>query len=180
MRWLGFAICAILFLTLQTTVAWRFQIGQARPDWMLVLAVFFALHARSEEGLVAGCILGVLADLMSIDRFGLLTLLYGLSVWVLFKVRGYFFLDHPLTHGFLTFVPALMIGLALSVYQSWVGGIPSRGLTVSFIEVVFGAAHTGLWAVPLHRVLAKFPRLLGVRVSKGARASAGSLRARHV
>ena len=56
MRWLGFAICAVMGLTLQTTVAWRFEIGGARPDWMLVLVVFFALHTRSEEGLLAGCI----------------------------------------------------------------------------------------------------------------------------
>lgn len=179
MRWLGFAICAGMGLTLQTTVAWRLQIGPARPDWMLVLMVFFALHARSEEGLIAGCVLGLLSDLMSIERVGLLAMLYGLSALVLFLVRDYFFIDHPLTHFFLTWVAALGVGLACCFYRSVFGPAGSSGWAFSTFEVMLGAAYTGLWAIPAHRVLGYFPKLLGVRVFRsGARGRA--LRPKHV
>ena len=70
MRWLGFAICAALVLTLQTTVAWRLEIRGAQPEWMLVLAVFFALHARSVDALIGAWLLGALMDNYSMARFG--------------------------------------------------------------------------------------------------------------
>ena len=73
MRWLGFAICAGLALTLQTTVAWRLEIRGARPDWMLVLAVFFVLHARTLDALIGAWLLGALMDNYSMARFGLLS-----------------------------------------------------------------------------------------------------------
>ena len=179
MRWLGFAICAGMGLTLQTTVAWRLQIGPARPEWMLVLTVFFALHARGEEGLIAGCVLGILSDLMSIERFGLLALVYGASALVLFLVRDYFFIDHPLTHFFLTWVAALAVGFTCCFYRSLFSAAGSPGWAFSTFEIMLSAAYTALWAIPVHRVLAYFPRFLGVRVFRGA-ARSGALRPKHV
>lgn len=179
MRWLGFGIVAVIGLVAQTTLGWRFQLGGMRPDWILVLVVFFALHARAEEGIIAGCVLGVLADLMSIERFGLMTLLYGLTSLVMFLCRDYFFIDHPLTHFFLTWIPAVGVSFASSLYCAWFVGGASSGW-VSSLSLIFGAAYTAVWAVPIHAVLSRFPHFLGVRSGFGRGGRSRALRPKHV
>ena len=79
-------LLAVLALTLQSAIAPRLAIFGVRPDWILVLVVFFALHGRRRDAVIAGWSLGMCADLMSIERVGLLALSYALAAWVGYAV----------------------------------------------------------------------------------------------
>lgn len=178
MRWLGFAICAIIVLTLHTTLAWRLAIRGVRPDWMLALAVFFALHARSMDVLIGAWLLGAAMDIMTIEHFGLLSGCYAVATLAIYAARDYVFRDNPLTHFVVTFAAAVAVGSAMMTYRIVVaGGAGSdSGLIASAGNILFGAVYTAVWAPPLHYVLLKFPNWLGVLAPRRSR----SARTRHV
>jgi len=162
MRWLGFAICAVVVLTLQTTLAWRLEIGGVRPDWMLVMAVFFTLHARSMDALIGAWLLGAAMDVYSIARFGLLSGCYAVTMLAVYAVREYVFRDNPIAHFVLTFISAAVIGMASMVYRVVTVGGADSGVMATVGTLLLGAAYTAAWAPPLHYVLLRFPRFLGV------------------
>jgi rod shape-determining protein MreD len=158
MRWLTFLILAVLTVSLQTTVASRLVWFQASPDWVLVLVVFYALHARADQAVAAGWVVGALADLLTIERFGLLSLTYGLIAAAVCMARAWMFTRHPLTHFGVTFAAALAAAFAWSAYRAALG-IPGQG----FLTSGWWCVYTALWAPPLHWLLLKAPGLLGLR-----------------
>ena len=169
MRWLGFAICAVVMLTLQTTVAWRVAIVGVAPEWMLVLAVFFTLHARSADALIGAWLLGAAMDVMTIERFGLISGCYGVSMLAIFSVREYVFRDNPLTHFALTFAAAIVLGAVLATYHTLMGHQIDPGTLGVGGRILLASVYTAAWALPLHYVLLKIPHLLGVHPPRRSR-----------
>ncbi|MCP4245596.1 MAG: rod shape-determining protein MreD [bacterium] len=157
MRWLTFAILAILVVSLQATVMPRTELFGARADLVLVLTVFYALHVRREEAMLAGWMVGALADVMTLERFGLLALSYGLAAAAVGQVRDLLFGRHPLTHFSVTLLAALLLQVAWALYRV-VLGLPggSVGLALG------SCAYTAFWAVGVHMMLLQAPRLLGI------------------
>jgi rod shape-determining protein MreD len=168
MRWLTFVILAILAVTLQATVAGRVAWFGARPDWILVLVVFYALHTRTDEALVAGWVAGALADLMTIERFGLLAVSYGLASVAVYHARDWMFTGHPLTQFSVTLVVAAVVQGAWMVYRTALG-MPAGSVPVALASCL----HTALWAPVVHWALLKVPRLLRVEAPRRHRHSVG-------
>jgi rod shape-determining protein MreD len=160
MRWLTFITLVVLVVSLQSTVAGRLTCLGATPDWVLVLVVFYALHARADQAMAAGWLAGALADLLTIERFGLLSLTYGLVAVVVCQVRGWMFTRHPLTHFGLTLAAALVVRVGWSVYRA-AFDLSGDGV----LALGWSCVYTALWAPPLHWVLLKMPRVLGIRRS---------------
>ena len=52
MRWLTLVILGSLIVVVQTSVVPRFEVWGARPDLLLVLVVFVAMHARKPDAAV--------------------------------------------------------------------------------------------------------------------------------
>ena len=114
MQWLAFLITAILTVTVQTTLAPALTVGGVRPDFILIAVIFFALHGRGLDAVIAGWALGFAADLQSVQRFGLMALCYALVAYGVYAIRPYLFRRHPLAHFLVTFVSGLLVyGLLL-------------------------------------------------------------------
>lgn len=170
MRWLTFVILAILAVTLQATVAGRVAWFGARPDWVLVLVVFYALHTRTDEAMVAGWAIGALADLMTIERFGLLAVSYGLVSLAVYSARDWMFTGHPLTQFSITLV------LAATLQAVWMGYRTALGMPAGSVPVALACCvHTALWAPVVHWTLLKAPRLLSVEVPHRHRPAVGRM-----
>jgi len=58
MRWLSFLLLGVVLLTLQSAVAPRIELLGARPDWLLVVVVFFAMHAPPRDAVIGAWIIG--------------------------------------------------------------------------------------------------------------------------
>ena len=157
MRWLTFFVLAILAVSLQSTVANRLAWHGLRPDWVLVLVVFYALHARTDHAMLAGWVSGAIADLMTLERFGLVSLCYGVAAVLVCRVRDLLFTRHPLTHFTVTLGAALGVQVLWTVYRL-VTGLPTGSLP----GLIGSSVYTALWAPPLHWMLLKTPRLVGV------------------
>jgi len=162
MRWLTFAILAVVLLTLQSTVAPWFEVFRARPDWLLVTVVFLALYARAGDAVIASWVIGVCADLMTIERFGFLAVSYALAALLVILVREYLQRYRIRTQFVVTLAVCLLLQTAWMVYRRSAyrptASIPADWLGGS----VFTSVYTAAWAPLIHKALLGFSRPLGI------------------
>jgi rod shape-determining protein MreD len=165
MKWTAFAILAVVTLVLQTTVIPAMAIHSIRPDWMLILAVHYALWGPLQNAAIAAWILGLLVGLESTapDRIALYALGYGAAAWGILRVRQALFRDHPLTQVVVTFLACLLVQLLAGLYRWWAIG---SGYNQSVLwPAVFTSLYTAAWAPYLHWALLRLNRWTGLRQS---------------
>lgn len=162
MNWLTFSVLAVLAVTCQTAVAGRLELLGARPDWLLVVVVFLALHAPTRDAVIGAWLLGGLADLMTLERLGFVSLSYGLAALIIVSLREYLFRNRRVTQVIVTLVACAAIRTAWMVYRRWTyDSVPSL-LHDAAAEVVWVSVYTALWSVPLHGGLRHTRGLLGL------------------
>jgi rod shape-determining protein MreD len=163
MRWLTFLICAVVVLTLEVTLAPLLQWHGARPQWLLMLAVFFALNGRSVDVLIGAWILGLLYELHTLPEYlGLFSLGFSLVALVVYGMREFLFREHPLTHFLVTFAACLAIQVVVDVHRMITFGNATGTLWEMGREALLTGLVTGLFAVPVHYVLLRMHRTLGI------------------
>ncbi len=162
MRWLPFAIIAILTVTLHTTVGPRLALYGVRPDWILVVVVFFALHVRSIDTVPAGWVLGLLADLQSAERFGLMSIAYGLAALIVHLLREHVFRMHPLAHFAVTLAAGVIVQGVFALYCGLITGVGGGSLSAQLGSGMLIALYSALWAPLVHAVLLAAAPWLGV------------------
>lgn len=113
MHWLAFSITVVLTIVVQTAIAPQMRIAGVQPDFVLITVVFFALHGRGLDAVIAGWLLGFCADFQSVHRFGFLALSYGLVALGVYLIRAYLFRRNPLAHVFVTFSSGIVFYLLL-------------------------------------------------------------------
>ena len=175
MRWLPFFILAYVVLGLQVGlgdfVSWR----GAQPNLVLIVAVFVAVNAPRDAGLLAAFLLGLFQDLVSAQPPGLYALSYGLAALVVVGSRQLAYSGHPLTH----FALALGGGLvtAVVVYVHGLIRPPGAPLITDAGDVLpairpglgmllLGALYTAALAPLVLWLLGKLKPLFGFRAAR--------------
>lgn len=166
MRWLTFSVLAAGVWVGQTTLAPRLSIGGVQPDWVLVLVVFFGLYGPERDGCVAGWVLGLGADLMSVERLGMMSLAYCLTAVAVRSVRELVFLKRPATHFVVTLCAGLILWCGVLAYRVVVYPGSVSGWSGAAAEGLAGALYSAGWAVGIHAVLLRFSRSLGLHTSR--------------
>ena len=162
MRWLTFAILAVLVLTLQAAVAPRVELYSARPDFLLVVVVFLSLYAPSRDAIAAGWVLGVCADLMTIERFGVIALSYGLTSIIITLIREYLFRYRMMTQMVVTLTACMLVRTAWTMYYHLLYEPRSSLLGDWLIGGVMVSAYTAALAPFVFRLLLSMSRPLGI------------------
>ena len=153
MRWLVFAIVAAAAVTLQSALGPYVQIAGVRPDWLVVLVVFFALHARPRDAAIGAWLVGFGADLLSIERLGLMALSYMLVALFVASIRDYLFCQRGETHFVVTLLACGLLQLAWLVYRRCLYD-PIDSLVADLLFGVVGVSvYTALWGMLIHRAL---------------------------
>jgi len=171
MHWLPIVVICALTYVGQTILAPRIELAGARPDFLLILVVFFALSGSPRRGVLIGWGVGFFADLLSVERMGLLSLSYGLTALTLVSIREYLFQRGPITQVLVTLIFALAIRAGWTVYVRVLyggsAGSPRELLITSLYTAVLAPVACGL----LGRVAPVFgmPR----RLSDASRSSLG-------
>ena len=162
MRWWSFLLVSVCFLTLQAAIAPRLALGGVRPDWLLVVVVFLALHGVRRDAVVAGWILGLCADLMSVERFGLLALSYASAAWFVGSFRDSLFRHHAATQFVVTYLVSLLLQVLWLIYRR---SLYSTGVSIVVdlaVVLLLAPAYTAIWAPPIHAVLLALAPHLGL------------------
>ncbi len=111
MRWLRLIFLVLIF----ALVAVRFPPGLVQrgltPFWLLLPALLFGFVSPPGTAALAGWCFGAVAGLLSIEPFGVSAFLYAAAAWLISRVRGSFFSDHPVTQGVTAFLLTLLVGM---------------------------------------------------------------------
>ena len=162
MRWLTFLVLMIVALILQSALAPRIEIAGTRPDWLLVVVVFFAMHASAREALLGAWITGACADLLTIERFGVLALSYGAAAMLVLPTRDYIFRGAGWPQFLVTLGVCALIRTVWIVYYYAVYD-PARSILLELaVGVLLASLYTALWAPLLHRALLPWWWTLGL------------------
>ena len=162
MRWLFFALLALAAVIAQTTAAPRLAVFGARPDVLLVVVVYLSLHARGQDAGFAAWTLGLLADLFTVERMGLLALSYLMASVVVLAVRELLFRDRLSTLVLLTAATGLLLRGGWILYRLLLYGTMGLSVGGALREMVLGALWSAAWAGPLGLLLRRGHRLLGL------------------
>ena len=162
MRWLTLVILGSLIVVVQTSVVPRFEVWGARPDLLLVLVVFVAMHARKPDAAVGAWVLGMIADLMSIERPGFLALSYMLVSILVASSRNYFFRYRSLTQLLVTFAACFVVQTVWLVYRRLLYPTGTSWWADFGVFVVLSAIYTGLFAPLSHQALLLMSKALGI------------------
>ena len=162
MRWLSFSILAVVVLTLQSALIPRIELFGARPDLILVVTVFFAMHAGRRHAVLVAWLLGMTADLMTIERFGLLALSYALIAMTVASVRDFLFRYNAFSQIVVTAAASLLIGAGWLFYRRVLfdPGVALVGDMV--VTLILTPIYTGLTAPPIHGIMLALLRAFGL------------------
>lgn len=177
MRTATYFVLAVLLLTLQSMIAPRLALGGVRPNWLLVAVVFLGLYARPRDAVIGAWVLGFCADLMTVERPGLISLSYLLAAATVIWLREYLFRYWAVTQFALTLVIAIAVESAWLFYRR-TAYPPVRSLSSDwFVGVLLTSFYTAAWAPIFHALLLKLSGLLGLprpRYSHAGLRSAGA------
>jgi len=162
MRWLTFSIVVVAALSLQAALAPHLALGGARPDLLLVVVTFFALYARARDAVLGAWIIGILADLMSIERLGFFALSYLGIALLVSSLREYLFRYRGTTQFAVTFVVGLVLRTGWLVYRSATVGAFESWWMLMLQDVLWAACWTAVFAPFVHRFLLSGHRMLGI------------------
>jgi rod shape-determining protein MreD len=176
MKWVPFAILALAAVILHTTVAPRLAFAGVRPDWILIAVVFFAIHARNVDVVIAGWVLGLLADMQTVERFGLLSLTYAAAAAITYGTREHVFRFHPLAHFAVTLAVGAFVQAVLLGYDVFAGGAADVIWTQRLVSGGLVAAYTALWAPPMYAALFRLAPWLGLEIPRYSHVGLSRLR----
>jgi rod shape-determining protein MreD len=156
-----FLLIALLAIAVvvQTALADLAAVGEAKPDLLMALAIYFALTFDLGQVMIPIWALGAARDVFSIGPIGLYAFIFLAVGLMVSRVRAYAFSDNPVT-VVVTVVIAVILsefsaGVALSVRYAMpvaAGTIIGRGLIsglyCSLIVLLFSRvlARPCLWA----------------------------------
>lgn len=166
MSWIAFAILMYVVTAAQSAAVPFFSVHGVRPDLMVIVAVQYALAARTLDAVLACWIIGLLADLTSIgasgaSNVGLAALSYSLAALAVIGVRNLTFRDSVVTHlVFCLLFKFLVDGLA-GIHLAYATGQWAR-LTASLWGGLYASIYTALLAPYGHWLLQRLRGPLGI------------------
>lgn len=101
-----FSVYLLLFimLVLQSTLLDYIKIFNAKPDLLLLLVIFFGLFFGGALGFETGLAAGLLKDILSVDIFGVNTIILALTGLMTGLLSPKFFKESKLTQYLLVFM----------------------------------------------------------------------------
>ena len=169
MQWVGFGILGLATILLQVRVAPLLEWHGMRPDWVLVLIVFYTLHTRG-LGVVAGAwMLGLAMDLQSLERQGLVALSYAVAALLVVEVRGFVVPRNLSSQTIVTLFPAICVQAIWLIYRGVVHGGSTSGWLAMILSAAGAAVYTAAFAPLLHSALLAVSKPLGLKVRRSRR-----------
>lgn len=173
MHWVSFFILLYLAAVVQSTVAPAAAIHHARPDFMVILAVFYALMAPGQDAVLACWIVGLMMDLMSLGyegraNVGLHAASLGAAGWLIVRVRSLTLRESVGTQLFFTFSATAAVSMLAGAYMMYAARAWNLWAQVVG-QSLFTAAYTAMLAPYLHWMLRRLRGPLGMPSGSGHR-----------
>ncbi|MBI1827479.1 MAG: rod shape-determining protein MreD [Planctomycetes bacterium] len=162
MRWLPIVVLNAAVVALQAALGPFLAVHGIRPDWLVVMAVFWGLYARGWQGVISAWILGAVADLITIEKFGLQMLSYAMAATLVTSIRLQVFRYRWSAQFSLTLLASFLLRMAWAIYASWRFGPLGRMIPGWFAEAAFISVYSAAWAPLLHSLLLRQASWFGI------------------
>jgi len=116
MRWLSYFILAYLALGAQVAVRPFVSVGEAVPNFLLMIVVFLAMNAPREPALLGCFFLGLMQELLTLQALGTWATSYTLVAMLVLSLQEVVYGEHPLTHFSLVLVGGILCGVVLVLH----------------------------------------------------------------
>ena len=167
MRWITFFLLLYLATALQAAHLGQWsEVGYFHLEYLVLVAIFYALFAEDDSALLAGFWSGLVYDLTSQSLLGTQALLLGLIVLGLVKIRKHIFRNNTLSQIVMTFLATIIFLLGRMALESavlWACGRPvNMGSPMQSVGVAFSSAvYTAVLAPFVFRLIFMLGPLLG-------------------
>jgi rod shape-determining protein MreD len=166
MHWIALVILIYVSTALQSAAVPFIAVNTIRPDLMVIVAVHYALAARTYEALLACWLIGLAIDLSGISyhghgNVGLHALALGLIALPIVKMRSFIFRDSVLTQLFFTFAAKFVLDLLVGLHMMHAIGDWSRMREV-VVRGMYAAIYTAVLAPYGNWFLKRLHGVLGI------------------
>lgn len=175
MHWFAFAILLYVVLVLQTTLAPALATHAVRPDFVIIMATYYAMMARPIDAVLSCWIIGFAMDLAGLSyngysNVGISAFSLGLIAMIVVRIRELIFRESPVTQLLLAFSIKLVFAMMIGFHMLYVLG---RGEELShvFTTAFWAAVYTGMLAPYGHWMMRKLRPTLGLGVPHHMRVS---------
>lgn len=141
---------ALVGVVLQASAAPRVELRGVRPDWLLLIAVYLGLRVPRPNAILGAWALGFFAELLTIERMGILSVAYALTAWWVGAIRGALVRGTLPTGAAVTFTAGLFVFGAWLGYRAFAEGPRVEWGAALWRECVGRAVYTAAWALPMH------------------------------
>ncbi len=150
MRLIPYIILAYLALGLQVGLSEYVMWNGAKPNFVLLAAVFIAINAPRDAALL-GCFgLGIVQDLLTAQAPGLHALSYGLLGMMLSNAQSAVYRRHPLTHVTVACLGGVITTVILyvqsAVWSRWIDESTPPAVRLSLANLLLGIVYTAALA----------------------------------
>lgn len=151
MHWIRFVILVLIAAIIQTSLVGVLALTEAqiRPNLLLILMVFFAIHCPAQEAIVSAFVIGLFADLIGAGM-GPLLLAFGLIGSLISEIRHSLVMRHVPQQMIVVFAAGLLCGLiALLLFKVKACPLPTSATHL----VLWQPLYSALLAAPLFWML---------------------------
>ncbi|MDP3790130.1 MAG: rod shape-determining protein MreD [Candidatus Omnitrophota bacterium] len=138
------------------------SVAGAKPSFLIIMTVFFALFTDERFGFEAGFVCGMILDIFSLRLFGLNTILFSFAGYFIGRFNRKIYRESIITHAIMIFVTSFFIlslcRLFIGIQNKYLASYLSLGFV--FSPVVFlSAAYNSFLGVFVYTLLNRILRL---------------------
>src|SRR5687767_10722339 len=126
MRWAAYFILVYLAVGLQVGMGDFVRVGAsgARPDLVLLVVIFIAIHAPRDAALLGAFGIGLIKDVTTLSPLGLYAIAYSLVGMFTVSTQELVYRAHPVTHVVLGFAGSFLAGGVVLIH-GWIKSPPA-------------------------------------------------------
>jgi rod shape-determining protein MreD len=165
MRWITFLILLYVMASLHYAYFGAFPYGQGswpRVEYLLILAIFYALYASEPAAPLCGFICGLAYDLGTMDEvFGSHAVPVALVSVLVVRVRLSIFREHSVSQFIVTLLAVLAFAVLDVIMRSIIGAKLDGGVWGHLGQLSANAVYTAVVAPVFFWLFFRFQPLLG-------------------
>lgn len=142
MRWARFAVLLLIATLLQAGLVNTITLWRSKPDLLLILLCFFAIHRDGRDAIISSFAIGFAADLIG-SSMGLGILSFGLAGTGFSYVSRYIRIRSMPVQGIAIFVLGLAVALLAHLLRLLTSEPAGQGLLAVFLMVPLYSAVLG-------------------------------------
>jgi len=160
MKWYIFILLAFLFVVFEVAFPPSWQLGDAHPEFALLLVIYVVLNAEPEDTIFAAWLVGFTKDLFSTGRLGTHSLIYFLGAAVLLRLRKYFYQEEILVQSFVAFCAVFAASLLYLLQLNFV--LPGTDVSHYMRRVLVVSFYSAACAPVIFLLLDAIRRPIGI------------------